>query len=148
MCIRDRRLPGAQAMRETMRRRRASGGPAEQAFATVVGLELRPRQLRAAAELWALLEQERGAAGRDAVWSHPDLIPTAEDLEDPAAFVRSSGESSDPIAELEKQMQADADAKAAGEDQPDGSKPDGPKPDGPEPDDDGGPGASAGPAGS
>ena len=31
------RLPGADALRETLRRRRASGGPAEQTFATLVG---------------------------------------------------------------------------------------------------------------
>ncbi|MET0863106.1 MAG: zinc-dependent metalloprotease, partial [Nakamurella sp.] len=43
------RLPGAAALRETLRRRRATGGPAEQTFATLVGLELRPRRLREAA---------------------------------------------------------------------------------------------------
>ena len=47
-----RRLPAAGALRETVRRRRASGGPAEQTFATLVGLELRPRRLREAAALW------------------------------------------------------------------------------------------------
>ncbi|MFP5023226.1 zinc-dependent metalloprotease [Pseudonocardia phyllosphaerae] len=104
------RLPGADAMRETMRRRRASGGPAEEAFATIVGLELRPRKLRAAAELWTLLRQEKGIEGRDAVWAHPDLIPSADDLDDPAAFVRGGSGSvpDDPIAELERQMAADA----------------------------------------
>ena len=95
------RLPGADALRETLRRRRASGGPAEQTFATVVGLELRPRRLRAASELWRLLTEQRGAAGRDALWAHPDLVPTADDLDDPAAFV-SRADGSDPIAELEK----------------------------------------------
>src|SRR6185312_10769472 len=79
------RLPGAAALRETLRRRRASGGPAEQTFATIVGLE--PRQLRNAAELWRLLGEQRGTAGRDALWAHPDLIPSADDLDDPAAFV-------------------------------------------------------------
>src|SRR3712207_7847253 len=38
-------LPSAAALRETVRRRRASGGPAEQTFATLVGLQLRPRRL-------------------------------------------------------------------------------------------------------
>lgn len=37
------RLTSADALRETLRRRRASGGPAEQTFATLIGLELRPR---------------------------------------------------------------------------------------------------------
>lgn len=95
------RLPGAEALRETLRRRRASGGPAEQAFATVVGLELRPRRLRAAAELWRLLGEQRGIAGRDALWAHPDLVPSADDLDDPAAFV-ARAEADDPLAELEK----------------------------------------------
>ncbi|GAA1389606.1 zinc-dependent metalloprotease [Pseudonocardia kongjuensis] len=107
----DERLPGAGALRETMRRRRASGGPAEQAFATIVGLELRPRKLRAASELWQLLRDERGIDGRDAVWAHPDLIPSADDLDDPAAFVRGGsggGVPDDPIAELERQMAEDA----------------------------------------
>jgi putative hydrolase len=100
------RLPGAEALRETLRRRRASGGPAEQTFATIVGLELRPRRLRAAAELWRMLGEQRGIAGRDALWAHPDLVPSAEDLEDPAAFVRRE-EAGDPIAELERQMAAE-----------------------------------------
>ena len=95
------RLPGADALRETLRRRRASGGPAEQTFATVVGLELRPRRLRAASELWRLLTEQRGVEGRDALWAHPDLVPTADDLDDPAAFV-ARVDGSDPIAELEK----------------------------------------------
>jgi len=79
-------LPAAVALRETVRRRRAEGGPAEQAFATFVGLELRPRRLRDAANLWAALAATRGTDGRDAVWSHPDLLPSAADLDDPLGF--------------------------------------------------------------
>ena len=107
------RLPGAAALRETLRRRRASGGPAEQTFATIVGLELRPRQLRNAAELWRLLGEQRGIAGRDALWAHPDLIPSADDLDDPAAFVARE-ELGDPIAELEKAMRAESARSAVG----------------------------------
>lgn len=81
------KLPGAAALRETFRRRRAAGGPAEQTFAALVGLELRPRRLRDAARLWALLAEARGSEGRDALWAHPDLLPTAADLDDPEAFV-------------------------------------------------------------
>jgi putative hydrolase len=85
------RLPGADALRETLRRRRATGGPAEQTFATLVGLELRPRRLRESAALWQALTQHRGASGRDAVWSHPDLLPSAEDLDDPEGFAKGGG---------------------------------------------------------
>jgi putative hydrolase len=80
-------LPSFGALQETMRRRRATGGPAERTFASLVGLELRPRRLREAATLWQALGERRGIDGRDAVWSHPDLLPTAEDLDDPAAWV-------------------------------------------------------------
>src|SRR3954451_13784821 len=80
------RMPGAEALREAMRRRRATGGPAEQTFATLVGLELRPRRLREAAALWWAVTERRGVSGRDAVWSHPDLLPTSDDLDDPLGF--------------------------------------------------------------
>lgn len=79
-------LPSASALRETVRRRRATGGPAEHAFASLVGLELRPRRLRDAAALWSHLTEERGIEGRDGIWDHPDLLPTAEDLDDPNGF--------------------------------------------------------------
>lgn len=86
------RLPGADALRETLRRRRAAGGPAEQTFATLVGLELRPRRLRDAATLWQALTRHRGIEGRDAVWGHPDLLPSADDLDDPEGFATRTDE--------------------------------------------------------
>ena len=85
------RLPGHAALAETMRRRRASGGPAEQTFATLVGLQLRPRRLRDAATVWAAMGQAHGAADRDRLWSHPDLLPTSEDLDEPMDFVGRQG---------------------------------------------------------
>jgi putative hydrolase len=93
------RLTHADALAEAIRRRRATGGPSERTFATLVGLELRPRMLREAAVLWAGLTSARGVEGRDALWAHPDLLPTAEDLEDPEAFVR--GQDQLDISDLE-----------------------------------------------
>jgi putative hydrolase len=81
-------LPAAAALRETVRRRRASGGPAEHTFAALVGLQLRPRRLRDAAALWGALAAKGGAAARDALWQHPDLLPSAEDLDDPVGFAQ------------------------------------------------------------
>jgi putative hydrolase len=85
------RMSGGQALTEAMRRRRASGGPAEQTFATLVGLELRPRRLREAATLWAAMYQMHGTSTRDGLWNHPDLLPHAEDLDDPLAFAAEHG---------------------------------------------------------
>jgi putative hydrolase len=81
------RLPSSAAIAETVRRRRASGGPAESAFSTLVGLELRPRRLREAAAMWQQVTDAVGADARDDLWSHPDLVPTADDITDAAALV-------------------------------------------------------------
>jgi putative hydrolase len=81
------RLPQATALAEAIRRRRATGGPAERTFATLVGLELRPRRLREAAHIWQQLTETRGTDGRDAIWAHPDLLPSHDDFDDPDAFV-------------------------------------------------------------
>jgi putative hydrolase len=81
------RLPKSGAIAETVRRRRAAGGPAESAFSTLVGLELRPRRLREAAAMWQQVTDAVGAEVRDDLWAHPDLIPTSEDIDDPAALV-------------------------------------------------------------
>jgi putative hydrolase len=82
----DKAMPQANALREAVRRRRATGGPAEATFAALVGLELRPRRLRDAAALWGSLRAAQGSEARDAVWSHPDLLPVASDLDDPLGF--------------------------------------------------------------
>jgi len=81
------RLPRADAINETVKRRRASGGPAESAFATLVGLELRPRRLREAAAMWQAVTDAVGNEARDALWAHPDILPTSADLDDPQSLV-------------------------------------------------------------
>ena len=86
------RLTHADALAEAIRRRRATGGPAERTFATLVGLELRPRRLREAAAIWQGLTDARGIEGRDALWAHPDLLPAADDLENPETFVHGQPE--------------------------------------------------------
>ena len=115
-------LPSAGALREMIRRRRASGGPAEHTFASLVGLELRPRRLRDAAALWAHLTEERGIEGRDAVWEHPDLLPTSEDLDDPQGFSKRrqllEAADSDVDAALKRLLEGgfDTPAETTGED--------------------------------
>ena len=85
------RLPGATAIAEMVRRRRASGGPAESAFSTLIGLELRPRALREAAALWQTVAEQGGAEARDALWAHPDILPTAEEIERPELLLARIG---------------------------------------------------------
>jgi putative hydrolase len=84
------RMPTAARLEEAVRRRRAAGGPAEQTFASLVGLELRPRRLRDASTLWGSLRTRQGAEARDGVWMSPHLLPTASDLDDPLGFREGS----------------------------------------------------------
>ncbi|MCT9001425.1 zinc-dependent metalloprotease [Microbacterium memoriense] len=81
------RLPEAAKIAEAVRRRRAVGGPAEQAMGSLVGLELRPRRLREAAAMWRAVGDAVGTADRDSLWDYPDLMPEAADIDDPAALV-------------------------------------------------------------
>jgi putative hydrolase len=113
------RLPGEAALSETLRRRRASGGPAEQTFTTLVGLELRPRKLREAGALWERLTQAVGMDARDAVWQHPDLLPAAEDLDNPAAFIdRIVGGDTSGIDEAISNLEAELDREIRDADDP------------------------------
>ena len=81
------RLPTAERIAEAVRRRRAVGGPAEQALGSLVGLELRPRRMREAAAMWRAVTDAVGVNARDALWDYPDLMPTSEDIDDPSALV-------------------------------------------------------------
>lgn len=81
------RLPSAGRLSEAVRRRRAVGGPAEQALGSLVGLELRPRRMREAAAMWRAVTDAVGVAARDSLWDYPDLMPDAADIDDPAGLV-------------------------------------------------------------
>jgi len=76
-------LPKSIAIGEAVRRRRATGGPAEKTFGTLIGLELRPRKLREAATLWREMGHRLGSEKRDALWQHPDMLPTADEIANP-----------------------------------------------------------------
>jgi putative hydrolase len=84
------RLPSAPSLREAIQRRRAVGGPSEKTFATLVGMQLRPRAMREAATVFAAMRSMKGVDVRDALWGHPDLLPSTEDLEDPLGFVQAT----------------------------------------------------------
>jgi hypothetical protein len=81
------RLPRSAAIAEVVRRKRSSGGPAEKTFLTLIGLELRPRKLREASAMWNQITEAVGIQKRDAIWSHPDLLPTDADIQDPSVLI-------------------------------------------------------------
>lgn len=130
------RLPSAERIAEAVRRRRAVGGPAEQALGSLVGLELRPRRMREAAAMWRAVTDAVGVEARDALWDYPDLMPTAEDIDDPAGLVArlsaqargeapATDEMDDALARLldEEARQDEQDASDAEGDAPEGPRP-------------------------
>jgi putative hydrolase len=130
------RLPRSNAIAETVRRRRATGGPAESAFGALIGLELRPRRLRDAAALWQQVTDAVGQEQRDALWSHPDLVPTTEDLDDPAALVKrllagdpEPDEMDQALEDLLRAEESKSDGSSAESSAPEGSTPEGSAPD-------------------
>jgi putative hydrolase len=100
-------LPKAAAISESIRRRRATGGPAEQTFGAIVGLELRPRRLREAAEMWRQVGTAVGIEKRDSVWNHPDLLPRDADVSNPSALIaklRGGSTASDAMDEALREL--------------------------------------------
>ena len=79
-------MPNAPQLEEIVHRRRASGTAVTSVFTELLGLDLHPRLVRDAKNLWAALLHHRGAEGRDAVWGNPDMLPTAAQLADPLPF--------------------------------------------------------------
>lgn len=92
-------MPHAPQLTEMLRRRRAAGGPVTTVLQDLIGLEISPRLLRDASNLWASIEHDRGQAERDGLWSHPDLLPRAKHLEDPLSFTDPSPETTDDLDE-------------------------------------------------
>ncbi|MCG7232504.1 zinc-dependent metalloprotease [Corynebacterium propinquum] len=115
------RIPSTQAMAEAWRRRRASGGSAEQAFEKVVGIELSAPRVSDAAELWRRSTVAVGVDRRDSVWEHPDFLPQPEHLDNPAAFIDGLlDESGDQefeaeFAKLEEMLRSEGNGEAGGE---------------------------------
>jgi hypothetical protein len=66
---------------------RASGGPGEQTFATSSGCSCGRAGCGRRRRCGQPVAERGGATARDALWAHPDLLPSATDLDDPAGFV-------------------------------------------------------------
>src|SRR5690606_16416337 len=112
------RLPKFAAIAEAIRRRRAAGGPAESAFSTLVGLELRPRLLREAAAMWRTIGEELGVDGRDQLWEHPDILPSAEDIQNPAQLIERLKNRENTSDELDEELRKLLDGDIEGSSQP------------------------------
>ncbi|WP_293823426.1 zinc-dependent metalloprotease [uncultured Corynebacterium sp.] len=83
------RIPSTSKLTQAWAHRRSTGGSAENAFSKVVGIELNAPKVSEAAELWRRATVAVGAEKRDKAWDHPDFLPNAEHLDNPAAFIDS-----------------------------------------------------------
>ncbi len=81
------RLPSLNALRETLRRRRATSSPAQQLFSSLFGLEVSPRMAREASSFWSQIRELRDLDARDRIWS--GILPTHEELVTPEEYLRS-----------------------------------------------------------
>lgn len=82
------RLPSMPQLIETLRRKRASASPAQQLFASLLGLHVSPRLAREATSFFAAIRESEGVEARDKVWS--GILPEPDELSDPIAFVQKS----------------------------------------------------------
>ena len=126
------RIPSTSKLTQAWAHRRSTGGSAENAFSKVVGIELNAPKVSEAAELWRRATVAVGAEKRDKAWDHPDFLPTAEHLDNPAAFIDSLLDEGpdegfeEEFAKLEEMLKNGEDSSAAqGDESEESEKPEG-----------------------
>ena len=77
-----KRLSNVGSLAELVGRKRITEGASEKTFEILLGLQLQPKLRREAKSMWQQLEQ-LGPAARDALWQHPDQLPSIEEIADP-----------------------------------------------------------------
>jgi putative hydrolase len=90
-----KRLPNIQAVVEIFNRKRATSGASAKTFEALLGLEMRPRLRREATLMWQRVAADIGKNASDDLWSHPDQMPTALEIENPdslIARIRNNGD--------------------------------------------------------
>ena len=97
-------LPAKVGIQEVMRRRRATSSPAQSTFATLVGLELRPKRAREVTAFWSALVARLGVDRTDELWNHPDLLPTADDIDDIETFIAKRSGAQDDLDQALKDL--------------------------------------------
>ncbi|MGH3442308.1 MAG: zinc-dependent metalloprotease [Nitriliruptorales bacterium] len=81
------RLPNLPRIEEVLRRRRAEQGPGEEKLATLLGLDLQPDDETMGARFVAAVHAARGLAGLRRALAHPENLPDAEEVAEPARWL-------------------------------------------------------------
>lgn len=99
----SKRLPSISSITELFNRHRAASGAMEKTFQTLLGLQIQPKLRREARQMWQLLHEQLGIVKTDAIWSHPDLLPSEQEVKNPEDLVRRlSGPGDELDSELRK----------------------------------------------
>jgi putative hydrolase len=89
------RLPSLPRIEEVLRRRRAERGDGEELLSTLLGLDLKPDDERLGERFVEVVEQARGPEGLRRALDHPENLPDAEEMGDPARWLERTGEESE-----------------------------------------------------
>ena len=80
-------IPSVRQIRRRFDKRRQGGGLLDRLVRQVLGLDAKIRQYRDGAAFVRAVEKSVGREGFDAVWSSPDNLPSAEEIEKPDQWV-------------------------------------------------------------
>ena len=81
------RLSALPRIEEAARRRRAEKGPGERALEQLLGLDLKPADVRLGPAFCEAVIAARDRSGLDRVWQSPDYLPRPEELDDPSRWL-------------------------------------------------------------
>ncbi|MDR2748615.1 MAG: zinc-dependent metalloprotease [Bifidobacteriaceae bacterium] len=70
-----------------MSKREFSEGKTLQPLTSSIGIEVSPGIYNKAHKLISLILSQKGSLGRDAIWSHPDMLPTLDALNNPLDYI-------------------------------------------------------------
>lgn len=83
----DGKLPSLARIAEAAIRRRAEKGAGERFLEQLVGLDLKPSDVRQGARFCDAVVEARGVDGLDRVWAGAELLPTAAELVEPSRWL-------------------------------------------------------------
>jgi coenzyme F420 biosynthesis associated uncharacterized protein len=87
----ERHISGYEDLRTAMERRRRERSAPERILQRLLGLDLKLRQYELGHEFCDAVAAEEGIGGLNAVWSAPEALPTAAELEDPPRWIERVG---------------------------------------------------------
>ncbi|UFU07167.1 zinc-dependent metalloprotease [Ruania halotolerans] len=81
-------VPTVKKIRKAFEKRRAGTGPIDLLLRRILGLDAKLAQYRNGAAFVRTVVDQVGHEGFNAVWSGPEALPSADEIADPAAWVR------------------------------------------------------------